>query len=156
MDFEPIVPQLEFLAEARVTVSTEPMLVGPVLVGERRIVPITGGRFEGERLSGDVLPGGADWQIVCPDGTALLEARYTVRTDDGALIYVRNKAIRHGPRDVLERMATEPVHPSTYYFRTSPTFETGDSRYAWLNKVQAIAKGAVEPSRVVYEVYEVR
>jgi hypothetical protein len=119
-------------------------------------VPITGGRLEGERLSGDIVPGGADWQIVCADGTALLEARYTVRADDGALIYVRNTGVRHGPPEVIDRLARgEPVDPSTYYFRTTPVFEAGDERYGWLNRLVAVGSGLRTPDRVVVDFYSV-
>ena len=74
-----------------------PLDLGDVGKGRRRIVPISGGEFSGPVLRGTVLPGGADWQIMRSDGVAELEARYTLRTDDGALIDVRNVALRHGP-----------------------------------------------------------
>ncbi len=86
MELKPPIPRLELLCHLAVKISA-PQLLGPVLTGERRIIPIIGGRFEGQRLRGKILPGGADWQIVTADGTTLLEARYTLRTDDGALIY---------------------------------------------------------------------
>jgi hypothetical protein len=74
MELKPVTPRLELLAHVSVQVAP-PLVVGPVLAGERRIIPITGGRFEGARLRGEVVPGGADWQVVAADGTALLEAR---------------------------------------------------------------------------------
>ena len=81
-------------------------------------MPITGGEFAGPQLRGKVLPGRADWQILRGDGVAELEARYTLRTDDGALIYVRNHALRHGPADVIAALtAGRPVDPASYYFR---------------------------------------
>ena len=116
--FDPAVPRLERLFRATVEIGA-PLSVGMTPLGERRIIPITGGRFEGEKLSGEVLAGGADWQLVRPDGTALLEARYTLRTRDGALVYVRNRGVRSGPREVLARIARgEAVDPAGYYFRT--------------------------------------
>src|SRR5437868_6595080 len=103
--------------------------LGETPQGRRRIIPITGGSFKGARLSGRVLPGGADWQVIRADGVAQLEARYTLETDDGALIYVRNDGYRHGPREVLEKLAAGmPVDPALYYMRTTPWFETGDER----------------------------
>ena len=76
--------------------------IGPL--GRRRIIAITGGRFVGERLSGRVLPGGADWQVIRADGVAELDARYTLETAEGALIYVRNRGFRHGPAEVLKQI----------------------------------------------------
>ena len=130
--------------------------LGAAPLGRRRIIPITGGRFGGERLSGRVLAGGADWQVVRADGVAELDARYTLETADGALIYVRNRGYRHGPREVLERLsAGENVDPALYYMRTTPLFETGDGRYAWLNRIVAVARGARRPAAVELEVFEV-
>jgi len=127
---------------------------GPL--GRRRIITITGGRFFGERLSGRVHPGGADWQVIRADGVADLDARYTLETDDGALIYVRNHGYRHGPEAVLGRLAAgENVDPAQYYMRTTPLFETGDPRYAWLNRIVCVATGARRPAAVELEVFEV-
>lgn len=131
--------------------------LGASPLGRRRIINITGGRFAGERLSGRVLPGGADWQVIRSDGVADLDARYTLETTDGALIYVRNRGYRHGPADVLQRLAAgEAVDPALYYMRTTPLFETGDARYAWLNRMICVATGARRPAAVELEVYEVK
>jgi hypothetical protein len=128
-----------------------------VLTGERRIIPIIGGRFEGLRMRGEILPGGADWQTVAADGTAILEARYTMRTDDNALIYVRNTGLRHGPPAVLAAIARgEQVDPSKYYFRATPTFETGDKKYAWLNRIIAVCSGVRTKEEVLLDFYEVK
>lgn len=127
---------------------------GPL--GRRRIIAITGGNFVGERLSGRVLAGGADWQVIRADGVAELDARYTLETADGALIYVRNRGFRHGPADVLKRLAAgENIDPAQYYMRTTPLFETGDERYAWLNGMVCVASGARRPSAVELEVFQV-
>ena len=132
-------------------------MLGATLIGERRIVPITGGEVAGPQLQGTILPGGADWQVVCSDGTALLEARYVVETDDGALVYVRNLGIRHGPPEVLERLRRgEVVNPAEYYFRSSPRFESAHPRYSWLNRIVAVASGARLESEVLIDIYVVR
>ncbi len=146
---------LHKLFRAEITLGSAQEL-GAAPLGHRRIIPITGGRFAGERLSGRVLAGGADWQVVRADGVAELDARYTLETADGALIYVRNRGYRHGPREVLERLsAGENVDPALYYMRTTPLFETGDGRYAWLNRIVAVARGARRPAAVELEVFEV-
>jgi hypothetical protein len=124
--------------------------------GRRRIIAITGGRFFGERLSGRVLPGGADWQVIRADGVAELDARYTLETADGALVYVRNRGFRHGPPEVLKRLAAgENIDPARYYMRTTPLFETGDERYAWLNRIVCVASGARRATAVELKVFEV-
>jgi Protein of unknown function (DUF3237) len=147
---------LQALFKAEITLAT-PQELGETPQGRRRIINITGGRFAGERLSGRVLPGGADWQLVRADGVADLDARYTFETEDGALIYVRNRGYRHGPAEILTRLAKgENVDPSLYYMRTTPRFETGDARYAWLNRVLCVASGARRPAAVELDVYEIK
>lgn len=146
---------LQPLFRAEITLAA-PQELGETPQGRRRIIGITGGRFSGERLSGRVLPGGADWQLVRPDGVADLDARYTLETSDGALIYVRNRGYRHGPADILKRLASgESVDPGLYYMRTTPRFETGDPRYAWLNRIVCVASGARRRTAVELEVFEV-
>jgi hypothetical protein len=144
------------LFRAEITLAA-PQELGEAPHGRRRIIPITGGRITGERVNGRVLAGGADWQIVRADGVAELDARYTIETADGALIYVANRGVRHGPAEVLRKLAAgEPVDPALYYMRTTPWFETGDRRYAWLNRVVCVATGARRAAAVELEVYEIQ
>jgi Protein of unknown function (DUF3237) len=150
-----IVPSLRLLYTSSIGVDP-PRLIGNTAYGERRIIPITGGVFAGPKLSGKVLPGGADWQIVRTDGITELEARYTLKTDDGALIYVLNRGIRTGPKEVMERLARgEQVDPREYYFRTTPVFETGAQKYQWLHGLVAVATGQRSAKEVVITAYEV-
>ena len=147
---------LQPLLRAEITLAP-PQELGETPLGRRRIVPITGGSFRGEKLSGRVLPGGADWQFIRADGVAELDARYTLETTDRALIYVRNFGYRHGPAEVMQRLAAgEPVDPSSYYMRTTPRFETGAERYKWLNGIICVATGARRAAAVELEVFEVR
>jgi Protein of unknown function (DUF3237) len=147
---------LQHLFKVEVTLAA-PQELGDTPQGRRRIIGITGGRFTGARLSGRVLPGGADWQLIRADGVADLDARYSLETKDGALIYVRNRGYRHGPAEVLKKLfAGEDVDPSLYYMRTTPRFETGDARYAWLNRIVCVATGARRPSAVELEIFEVK
>jgi hypothetical protein len=132
----------EFAFELRATVDV-PQEVGDTPYGRRRFIPITGGIFQGPKLKGVVLPGGADAQIVRPDGVADLVARYTLKVDDGTPIYVVNRGLRHGPPEVMQRLARgESVDPSTYYFRTTPTFEVAAGAHDWLNRSIFVGTGA--------------
>ena len=143
------------LCELEIRLGT-PLELGTSLRGRRRVIPITGGTARGERLRGAVLPGGADWQTVYADGTAQLEARYTLRLDDGTLVDVTNYGYRHGPPEVLAALARgAPVDPQQYYMRTTPRFETGDPRHAWLNSTLFAATGARLPEAVQLSVFEI-
>jgi hypothetical protein len=148
--------RLEPLLSAEITLAA-PQELGATPLGRRRIIGITGGRFSGARLSGRVLPGGADWQVIRADGVADLDARYTLETDDGALIYVRNNGYRHGPPEVLQQLAAGmPVDPALYYMRTTPWFETGAERYHWLNRVVCVGTGERKAAAVRLDVFEVK
>jgi hypothetical protein len=148
-------PQLEFIFAADVTVDP-PLDVGNIGKGTRRFVPIAGGEVSGPKLRGEVLRGGGDWQIIRDDGVAELEARYTLRTEDGALIFVRNYGLRHGPRHVIAALAAgETVDHSSYYFRGATFFETGAAQYVWLTKQIVVCVGEREPARVRLKFYQV-
>jgi len=148
-------PLLEAIFAAHVLVGA-PLTVGDVGKGTRRIVPITGGEFSGPDMRGTVLPGGADWQVLRSDGVAELEARYTMQTADGALIYVRNQALCHGPPDVMAALAAgRPVAPGSYYFRGATFFEVAAERYAWLGKCIVLCAGEREPDAVHLQFYKV-
>jgi hypothetical protein len=125
--------------------------------GARRIATVTGGSFKGERLSGSIQPTpGGDWLLARPDGATILDVRVTLETDDRQLIYMSYRGIRHGPAEVMARLARgEAVDPSSYYFRTTPVFETAAKKYDWLNRIVSVATGRREASGPVYEVYEV-
>ncbi|MDP6953160.1 MAG: DUF3237 domain-containing protein [Alphaproteobacteria bacterium] len=133
-----------------------PQSLGATPFGERRIVYLTGGSFEGERLKGRILPGGGDWLLGRNDGSLQLDVRLTLETDDKALIYMTYRGIRHGPEAVIARLnAGEQVDPSEYYFRTTPYFETAAERYAWLNTICAVGLGDRTPDGPRYAVWEV-
>ncbi len=132
-----------------------PLELGETTQGRRRIVPLTGGSFTGPELSGVLVPGAsADWQTVLEDGTALGDIRYTLQTDDGDLLYVRSRGVRHGPPEVLARLARgEDVAAAEYTFRTSTQIETASPQLDWLNKGVFVGVGGRQPSGVAYEVY---
>ena len=134
----------------------EILSLGHTPYGERRIINILGGRIEGAKLSGRILPGGADWQIVRADGAADLRARYMIETDGGAHILVISDGLRHGPPEAMARLARgENVDPGLYYFRTAMRFETAEPSVEWLNRIIALGRGVREPRAVRLDVYEV-
>lgn len=147
-------PKLEFAFEAVINLDSVQEL-GITTYGKRRIIPITGGTFEGPMMRGTIVAGGADWQTVRADGTADLEARYTLKTDDGVLIYIQNKGVRTGKPEVLARIGKgEKVNPSEYYMRTTATFEVAEGKYAWLTKAVVVATGMRNAKSVVIRFYK--
>jgi hypothetical protein len=130
--------------------------LGHTPYGERRFVGIAGGTVQGPKLNGRILPGGADWQIIRKDGAADIQARYVIESDRGARILVNSVGLRHGPPEVLERLARgDKVDPAQYYFRTVMRFETGDAGLDWLNRILALARGERSARSVRLDVYEV-
>src|SRR5688500_2839863 len=137
----PPAPGLVFAFEARVTVAA-PVEVGQVPRGRRRIVSILGGTFEGPNIKGKVVPGGADWQIIRPDGFSELDTRYMLETDKGHKVYVQNAGIRHAEPAVMEKLLKgEQVDPKLVYFRTVPTFETAAPELQWLTRSVFVGTG---------------
>jgi len=124
--------------------------------GERRFVPLGGGSVRGPELNGTIVPGGVDWQVRRADGTLEIEAHYALRLDDGALVEVRSSGLRHGPADVMARLARgEPVGRDEYFFRTLVRFSTGAPAHEALNRTMAIAVGSREAQRVVLDLYRI-
>jgi hypothetical protein len=131
--------------------------LGETPSGIRKIATVAGGSFTGERLRGIVKasPGG-DWLLLRSDGVLCLDVRLTLQTNDGALIYMSYRGLRHGPKDVIERLNKgEAVDPALYYFRSVPVFETASATYSWLNRAIFVATGRREASGPIYEVHEV-
>nr|WP_294523428.1 DUF3237 domain-containing protein [uncultured Rhodopila sp.] len=130
--------------------------IGETPIGNRRIGLVAGGTFEGPKLRGIVLPGGADWIIGRPDGVTMLDVRIVLQTDDGAAIGLTYRGLRHGPADVMAKVNSgQFVDPSLFYFRIAATFETAAPRYAWLNGVFGIGTGSRPPEGPVYDIFEV-
>lgn len=150
----PPAPLLVFAFELRVTVA-DPVVIGQVPQGLRRIVAITGGTMRGPTLNGVVVPdSGADWQLIQPDGFSELDTRYTLRTDSGELIYVQNVGIRHAPPEVMQRLnAGQIVDPALVYFRTVPKFETSAPALQWLTRSVFVGVGERSPNEVIVRFY---
>ncbi|WNV11432.1 DUF3237 domain-containing protein [Tardiphaga sp. 709] len=132
------------------------IVAGDLGHGIRRVIPVLGGTVQGEGIKGTIHSGGADFQIIRPDGFTELEAKYTFELDDGAVVYIENIGVRFGPKDALDRIARgEAVDPALIYFRSVPKFETGHPKYRWLMQNLFIGVGARHPDRVELAVHQV-
>ena len=131
-------------------------VVGATPGAFRRIGVVPGGSFEGERLSGEVLDGGSDWQTVRNDGATTLNVRLVLKTKDDALIGMSYQGVRHGPPDVVEKIEKgEVVDPTMYYFRINPLFETAAAKYGWINRIVAVGIGHRQADGPIYSIFEV-
>jgi uncharacterized protein DUF3237 len=133
-----------------------PFDIGTGPRGHRMVIPFKGGRFEGPKLRGEVLITGGDWLLQRADGVMELDVRRTLRTDDGHFIYAHYRGILAGSADAMARLGRgEPVPAAELYFRTTPVFETGSEKYAWLNRIIAVGVGAITASGAELEVFQV-
>ena len=133
-----------------------PMPVIAVPGAGRRIGVVTGGSFDGERLSGTVMDGGSDWQTLKADGSVALDVRLVLKTSDGAIVAMTYRGVRHGAPEVIARVDRgEVVDPSEIYFRSIVQFETAEPRYDWLNHLVAVGVGQRRADGPVYSVFEV-
>jgi len=149
-------PALEFCFRISVDLTAGIQELGHTGKGIRKVVPITGGSFEGSHIKGNVVPGGYDWQLLRADEVVEIDARYMLQTDDGDLITLTNTGLRHGPPEVMQQLAEgEDVDASAYYFRSIPIFETGNAKYAWLMRSVFIATGIRKPKQVLIDVWRV-
>jgi hypothetical protein len=132
----------------------ELVTLGVAPYGERRYVALGGGAVRGPELNGHIVEGGIDWQIARADGVLDISAHYVIRAEDGALIEVRSDGLRHGPAEVMARLARGDAVPrDEYFFRTLMRFTTGAPAWLHLNRVMAIACGERQQRRVVLDVY---
>ena len=155
----PLPLKTEFLFRMVLTAGTPQMSTGPAARGgELRVIPVTGGTFEGPGLKGELVPGTtADWLRVEADGTSHMDVRLVMKTDKGQLFYMSYSGVRTGSPAVLARLGRgEAVDPSEYYFRIAIRFETADPEFAWLNRVLGIGVGQRPPAGPTYDVYVVR
>jgi hypothetical protein len=147
----PLVPMTQIHCEVGDLVT-----LGAAPHGERRYVPLGGGTVRGPELNGRIVEGGVDWQVNRADGALEIAAHYVIRADDGALIEVRSEGLRHGPPEVMARLARgEPVARDEYFFRTLVRFTTGAPAWSHLNKVMAIACGQREARLVKLDLYRI-
>ncbi len=133
-----------------------PIEAGDFGHGSRRVIPILGGEIFGEGMHGRIREGGADYQVIRPDGLTELEAKYAVEMDDGAVVYIENIGLRFGSKEALDKIRRgEPVDPGLIYFRSVPRFETGAPAYRWLMQSLFIGVGSRYPDRVELDVHQV-
>jgi hypothetical protein len=130
--------------------------IGTTVHGRRRIAPILGGRFTGERLNGVVLPGGADWVINRPDGAMAIDVRIALKTDDEALIYGTYQGLFRAEAEVMARFNRGGLLEETEYrLRTLARFETGSEAYAWLNDMMVVGVGRQTAQGPIYTLHEI-
>ena len=153
---KPIPLNSRYLCTMRIRVS-DSYIMNDVPVGERRRIDIfNGGEVEGPLLRGTILPGGSDTLLTRNDSSLAPSVRLMIKTDDEALILVRYKGVRHGPPEVMERIANGMnVEPSEYYLRNAPFFETSSGKYDWLNRIVSVGIGRRETDSAVYDVHEI-
>ena len=148
-------PHLTYAFSVRVDLGA-PQEQGIVDGRRLRFVPITGGKVIGPRLHGVVLPGGGDWQAIHPDGLTEVDARYTLKADDGTIIGIVNPGVRTAAPAIVERMARgEDVDPSLYYFRTAPRFTVAAGSHEWLRQTLFVGRGIRRPTFVEIEFFAV-
>ena len=134
----------------------KPIELGQGRAGNRRIIPIIGGKALGPDIEGEILNLGADWQTIFADGAAHLDTRYAVKTHDDVISDVVNIGSRHGPAEVIAKLAAgEDVDPAQYYMRTAARLESGDERYSWVNNMLFVCAGIRRASAVEIAYYAV-
>jgi hypothetical protein len=151
-------PRLTLTLEIRADVG-DPIEIGEAGGVRRRVVPILGGSFEGQAdltVKGRVVPGGADFQLIQPDGLTVADARYVLETERGQMIYVRNRGVRHAAPEIMRKLlAGERVDPSLVYFRTTPVFETAAADLQVLARSVFIGIGERYPAQVIVRYWKV-
>jgi len=121
------------------TMKSDRQVFGRTPLGERRVTIVTEATIDGPELRATLLPGGSDWITETSDGTVLLDCRLVFQTDDGALIGMTYRGMRHRPPEVMAKMVRgETVDPGLYYHRVAIFFETSAPQYAALNKVVGV------------------
>ena len=149
-------PSLEYAFTARVELAP-PVEQGNADGGRKRFIAITGGTVTGPKLTGTVLAGGGDWQVIEPNGLTRVEARYFLKASDGTVIEVTNPGVRVATPEVADRLARgDVVDPSAYYFRTTPRFTVAPGAQEWLRRSAFVARGIRKPDHVLIDFYVVK
>jgi hypothetical protein len=151
----PAPPPLTHVLHLEVEVGA-PVEVGRTPAGLRRVVPITGGTVSGPLMTGRVLPGGADFQLIRTDTETVADARYVLESDRGEVVFVENLALRTGSAEDIARLRADlPVDPARIYFRSTPRSETEAPRLAALTTAVFVGSGVRHPRAVVFDFFQV-
>ena len=152
------VPTLEFVLRIELDLPRFLESLGSYAgMGERKMMAVDGGRFEGPDMRGIILPGGSEWPLIRPDGVGTVDARYTLQTDDGVKINIRNTGYRWGPPEVMKVLDAkqELVDPRTYYLRCYTVFEAPQgSRYEWMSRHVFVGVGERHPRANYFNYYK--
>lgn len=128
--------------------------VGAGPYGSRMVATVTGGWVKGDRINGTLVGAGADWLLIGPDGWARLDVRAQIQTDDGAVIYLQYGGVLELNEAVMAAMAPGGATGfDDQYFRTAPSMESGDERYAWVNTTAFVGQGRLHENGVEYKIY---
>ncbi|MFM9938529.1 MAG: DUF3237 domain-containing protein [Hyphomicrobiaceae bacterium] len=150
-------PELKstFLGELKIEV-TDTYMLGQGHLGRRRLDRLDRGSFTGPQIKAEILPGGMDTLLAGGDEALRPDVRLPLKLDDGEFLLITYRGVRHGPPEVMQRIAKgEQVPHDAYYLRTALQFETASKTYAWLNRIVAVGVGKRGPTGVVYEVHEI-
>lgn len=145
----------DYIGELRIEVTGSYML-GASPLGTRRLDKLGRGQFKGPRVEAKILDGGMDLLLGGADGALRPDVRLVLELDDGHVLLVQYRGVRHGPAEVMARIARgEQVAPTEYKLRTSLVFETASKKYDWMNRIVGVGVGRREPGAAVYDVFEV-
>lgn len=150
-------PELKstYIGELRIEV-TGTYMVGASPLGTRRLDKLGGGHFKGPKVTAKILDGGMDLLLNGTDGALRPDVRLVLELDDGHVLLIQYRGVRHGPAEVMARIARgEQVAAHEYYLRTSLVFETSSKKYDWMNRIVGVGVGRREPGAAVYDVFEV-
>ncbi|KPK08182.1 MAG: hypothetical protein AMJ64_04090 [Betaproteobacteria bacterium SG8_39] len=150
-------PELKsnYIGELRIEV-TGSYLLGDAPLGRRRLDRLDRGRFKGPKVAAEIVTGGMDLLLGGSDGALRPDVRLILKLDDGETLLIQYRGVRHGPPEVMQRIAKgESVPPDAYYLRTALVFETASKQYDWMNRIVGVGVGRREPGAAVYEVFEV-
>lgn len=132
-------------------------MLGDAPVGRRRLDRLDKGHFKGPKVQAEMLTGGMDILLGGTDGAVRPDVRLILKLDDGEILLIQYRGVRHAPAEVMQRIGKgERVPPGEYYLRTSLVFETASKKYGWMNRIVGVGVGRREPSAVFYDVFEIQ